>query len=146
MWLWYAFTQHHSGSADLNRSDIRQASEQGEGVNDRSGTRWEESQRTINSCRNLPVSFFTSLNLWRSPLLKGRPRLESAARDAEPSQQAWPWGHWRNHPHRSLSMSNPALTRPHTHSNGPAWALFWLYLLPVTKTYESAPESSLNHG
>lgn len=81
MWLYYALTHHHIGSADLNRSDIRQASEQerwrrtvggGGGVNDRSGTRWEESQRTINSFRNLPFSFFTSPYLWCSPLVKGR--------------------------------------------------------------------------
>lgn len=55
------------------------------GVNDRSGTGWEESQRTINSCRNLPFSsLYVSLFVVFSSG-EGQTVSESVARDAEPS-------------------------------------------------------------
>lgn len=130
-----------------------------EGQRSLGGQGGKESPTTINSWRNLPFfSLSLCADLRRSPLLKGRawPSLQPEMQN--PLNKPGPRGRPRNHPHRSPWLPSiqgwPAHKHTHVHTrrytyvhtNGQAWALLWLYLRPVTKTYECSPESSLNHG
>lgn len=55
-------------------------------VNDRSGTRWEESPRPINSCRNLPFFLSLCVSVFAAfSSAEGQTVSESVAGDAEPS-------------------------------------------------------------